>query len=90
MEPRKQSKEARLLPTGDCWCGCGIETPIGSFFASGHDKVAESAVILMEYGSVPGFLVSHGFGANGRNARDELDELRARKKDRPTPDKGNA
>lgn len=76
MQPRKQSKGARLLPTGECWCGCGTETPVGSFFASGHDKVAESAVILNEYGSVPAFLVAHGFGPGGRNARKELDSLR--------------
>src|SRR5690349_19817971 len=23
----------RLIPTGTCWCGCGKETSIGSFFA---------------------------------------------------------
>ena len=45
----------RLLPTGDCWCGCGAETAIGSFFLPGHDKTAESAVISVEYGGVPGF-----------------------------------
>ena len=78
MEPRKQSKDpARLLPTGECWCGCGVETPIGSFFAAGHDKVAESAVILLEYGGVPELLVRHGFGPDGRNARAELDRWRA-------------
>ena len=38
----------RLLPTGECWCGCGAETAIGSFFLSGHDKAAESAVISVE------------------------------------------
>lgn len=78
MTPRKQPKERdRLLPTGECWCGCGTETPIGSFFAAGHDKLAESAVILLEYGGVPEFLVQHGFGPNGRNARSELDAWRA-------------
>ena len=38
----------RLLPTGECWCGCGAETAIGSFFLPGHDKTAESAVISVE------------------------------------------
>ena len=77
MEPRKQAKEgSRLLPTGECWCGCGAETPIGSFFAAGHDKIAESAVILTGYGGVPEFLVAHGFGPNGRNAHAELDDWR--------------
>jgi hypothetical protein len=77
MEPRKQSKGARLLPTGECWCGCGTETPVGSFFAAGHDNVAESAVILLEYGGVPEFLVRHGFGPKGRNARAELEKWRS-------------
>ena len=77
VEPRKQSKESRLLPTGECWCGCGTVTPVGSFFAAGHDKVAESAVILLEYGGVPEFLVRHGFGPDGRNARSELDKWKA-------------
>lgn len=76
MEPRKQSKGSRLLPTGECWCGCGVEIPIGSFFAAGHDKVAESAVILLEYGGVASFLIHHGFGPSGRNARQELDLFR--------------
>lgn len=77
VKPRKQSKEARLLPTGECWCGCGTDTPVGSFFVAGHDKVAESAVILLEYGGVPEFLVKHGFGPTGRNAQAELNEWRA-------------
>ncbi len=39
----------RLLPTGECWCGCGSDTAIGSFFLPGHDKTADSAVISVEY-----------------------------------------
>jgi hypothetical protein len=63
----------RLLPTGTCWCGCGAETKRGSFFATGHDKRAESAVILAEYGNVPSFLVAHGYGPDGpKNALEEL------------------
>ncbi len=42
-----------FIPTGMCWCGCSAETSIGSFFIAGHDKIAESAVIKIEYGSVP-------------------------------------
>lgn len=80
MKPRKQPKGTRLLPTGDCWCGCGAETPIGSFFLAGHDKVAESAVIITHYGGVPQFLVDHGFGPGGKNARQELDQWRDEQK----------
>jgi hypothetical protein len=76
MEPRKQAKEQRLLPSGECWCGCGAETPVGSFFAAGHDKVAESAVILTMYGGVPEFLMAHGFGPGAKNAKRSLEEWR--------------
>jgi len=69
-------KITRLIPTGYCWCGCGQETGRGSFFLPGHDKVAESAVILLEYGGVPEFLQHHGFGPGGKSARRALDEWR--------------
>jgi hypothetical protein len=53
----------RLLPTGNCWCGCGKEVGLGKFFAQGHDKTAESALIALKYeGSVPHFLHAHGYG----------------------------
>lgn len=68
---------ARLLPTGDCWCGCGSETKRGAFFLPGHDKVAESAVILTRYGGVPEFLVAHGFGPDQANPREALNDWRA-------------
>ena len=67
----------RLLPTGECWCGCGAETSIGSFFLPGHDKTAESAVISVEYGGVPKFLVQHGYGPGGKNAILEVDKWRS-------------
>ena len=70
----------RLLPTGECWCGCGAETSIGSFFLPGHDKAAESAVISLEYGGVPSFLVRHGYGPGGKNAKHEMDERRSKGK----------
>ncbi|MER6092470.1 hypothetical protein [Streptomyces bluensis] len=54
----------RLIPTGTCWCGCGAEVGIGSFFARGHDKVAEAALLAVEYGSsVAQLLHKHGYGA---------------------------
>jgi hypothetical protein len=53
----------RLIPTGFCWCGCGTETGIGSFFTRGHDKIAEAALIAAEYGgTVPHFLAAHKYG----------------------------
>jgi hypothetical protein len=58
-------KAQKLLPTGTCWCKCGTETKRGSFFAAGHDKRAESAVIVDEYGDVAAFLVEHGYGPDG-------------------------
>lgn len=69
----------RLLPTGSCWCGCGGETGIGSFFLAGHDKTAESAVILVEYGGVPEFLVHHGYGPGDgqKNPRQTLEAWRS-------------
>ena len=70
----------RLLPTGGCWCWCGSETAIGAFFLAGHDKAAESAVISVEYGGVPKFLVRHGYGPKGKNPKREDDRWRAENK----------
>ncbi len=64
--------QSRLMPTGDCWCGCGERTSVGAFFVPGHDKRAESAIVKVVYGSVPELLEQHGFGPGGRNAADEL------------------
>ncbi len=66
----------RLVPTGDCWCGCEAAANPGNFWAPGHDKRAESAVINIKYGSVAEFLIEHGFGPAGRNAHAELEEWR--------------
>lgn len=68
----------RLIPTGECRCGCGAETAIGAFFLPGHDKADESAVISVEYGGVPRFLVQHGYGPGGKNAKREVAEWRAK------------
>jgi hypothetical protein len=65
---------ARLIPTGECWCGCGEETGLGAFFVSGHDKRAEAAVVKIVYGNVPNLLVAHGFGPGEKNAAEELAE----------------
>lgn len=69
--------EERLLPTGECWCGCGDQTRIGSFFLPGHDRAAEAAVVKTKYGGVPAFLKAHGFGPGGVNARAALDRWNA-------------
>ncbi len=66
----------RLIPTGECWCGCGDETKIGSFFRAGHDKVAQAAVIRVEYGGIPEFVARHGYGPKGKNAMRALEKLR--------------
>ena len=69
---------SKLIPTGDCWCGCGTEVSRGAFFAPGHDKTAESAVIKVVYNTVPEFLERHGFGPGGRNAAEELEQFKRR------------
>jgi len=71
-----RDRAGRLLPTGDCWCGCGNETSEGNFWTPGHDKFAEAAVINLEYGSVAELLIEHGFGPGGRNARSEMEDWR--------------
>lgn len=63
--------DKRLLPTGECWCGCGKEVGLGSFFAPGHDKWAEGYVTRKKYGSVAAYIDAHGYGPNGKNAREE-------------------
>ncbi|MDI5965698.1 hypothetical protein [Streptantibioticus silvisoli] len=53
----------RLLPTGICWCGCGKTVGLGSFFARGHDKTAEGAILAADYeGSVARMLDANGYG----------------------------
>jgi hypothetical protein len=61
-----------LVPTGECWCGCGTAASRGAFFAPGHDKRAEAAIVKVEYGSVPDLLVKHGYGPGGKNAHEAL------------------
>lgn len=72
-----RDRAGRLLPTGECWCGCGQQTrEPGNFFVPGHDKLAEAAVINIEYGSVAQFLVAHDYGPHGKNPREELEKWR--------------
>ena len=67
----------RLLPTGECWCGCGEEVGLGKFFLPGHDKKAEAEVIRKEYGGVPQFVVQHGYGPLS-SRESEIKEMPAR------------
>ena len=76
--PLKLDSLERLLRTGECWCECGSETAIGSFFSPGHDKTAESAVVSVEYEGVPVFLHFHGYGSSAKNTRREVAEWRAK------------
>jgi hypothetical protein len=63
LERMTDEAPQRLLPTGTCWCGCGSTTSIGSFFARGHDKVAEAALLAVRFdSSVARLLHHHGFG----------------------------
>jgi hypothetical protein len=75
----------RLLPTGICWCGCGGETGIGSFFLQGHDKRAEAYVHAVEYGSVAGFLAAHGYGTEPgqKNAKAEYERWKEQSRRSP-------
>ncbi len=60
------------IPTGHCWCGCGQTTGLAAFFVGDHETEAALAVIGVEYGTVPAFLLEHGFGPEGRSPIDEL------------------
>jgi hypothetical protein len=70
----ERNNRERLIPTGECWCGCGEEAALGKFFKPGHDRKAEGAVIQREYGSVAAFLKAHGYGPGQRNAIDPQDK----------------
>lgn len=57
------TERPRLIPTGSCWCGCGLQVGRGAFFAPGHDKVAEAALLAAKYGGeVAQLLDEHGYG----------------------------
>ena len=43
-------------------------------------KTAASAVISVEYGEIPEFLVSHGYGPEGKSPKREVDRWRAESK----------
>jgi hypothetical protein len=37
-----------IMPTGTCWCDCGLATKPGSFFLPGHEKRAVRYLTLVE------------------------------------------
>jgi hypothetical protein len=45
-----QTKRTRLLPTGNCFCGCGGEAEIGRWFVRGHDITAAAALRAVRAG----------------------------------------
>ncbi|MER8120664.1 hypothetical protein [Streptomyces sp. NPDC094031] len=58
-----QTRKRRLLPTGDCFCGCGGEAEVGRWFIQGHDITAAGALRAVEGGlSLPQRLAKAGFG----------------------------
>jgi hypothetical protein len=69
-------------PTGSCWCGCGTTVGAASYFAPGHDRIAESvltAVLLAEMRTdspspVARFLFENRYGAD-RNLMRRAEEL---------------
>ncbi|WP_327259935.1 hypothetical protein [Streptomyces sp. NBC_01240] len=67
-------KKPRLIPTGTCWCGCEKEVGLGKFFAPGHDKAAEAALIAVNWNrSIPEFLHAHGYGPQHSVSRAAVD-----------------
>jgi hypothetical protein len=50
-------------PNGRCWCGCGTKLADPTkFFVATHDRKAEARAIRERYGSIPNFLLAHGYG----------------------------
>ena len=58
-------------PDGRCWCGCSERPSRGSYFKPGHDSFAQNKVREMVYGNVVEFLVTHGYGPDHKNVREE-------------------
>ena len=71
-------RTTRVLPTGECWCGCGTEVPRGAFFVTGHDRKADSMLIRMEYGGVAEFLAAKGFAPDEKNLKKTYEEWQKR------------
>ncbi len=50
---------AAVVPTGWCFCGCGLRTIAGSYFVPAHDRRAEARVVAEQYGSIAAFVRAH-------------------------------
>ena len=70
MEMKHRTWE-RVLPMGECWCGCGTEVAARSFFSAGHDRRAESMLAALQYGSLADMLAAHGYGPGRTSLHDE-------------------
>lgn len=57
----------RIMPTGECFCGCNNVTSIGSYFVAGHDRKAEAWLTEMRHKNSVGRLVKLGYGPGGKN-----------------------
>ncbi|TLQ39190.1 hypothetical protein [Streptomyces marianii] len=57
-----ESRRPRLVPTGNCFCGCGGEAEIGRWFVAGHDITAAAALRAVQGESLPQRLVRAGYG----------------------------
>ncbi|MFE0373933.1 hypothetical protein [Streptomyces tendae] len=69
-----ETRKKRLLPTGDCFCGCGGEAGIGRWFMLGHDITAAGALRAVEGGlSLPQRLVEAGFGPERSVVREAVE-----------------
>ena len=51
----------------------------GRFFPLGHDKTAASAMISIEYGGAPRFLVPYGREPGGNNSIRDVDRGRSKR-----------
>lgn len=70
-----ETKKKRLVPTGDCFCGCGAEVGIGRWFVPGHDITAAGALRAVEGGlSLPQRLVEAGFGPERSVVQEAVDQ----------------
>ena len=61
ISPRRMPPNGRrLMPTGECWCGCGKEPAyLSSFFVPGHERKAVMDIVMAKYGSTAEFVYQH-------------------------------